>query len=108
VQSSLEPHTALAMSRIEAHYFSNEGFIQYNQILRNASALNGIPGVLVHGRYDMICPLENAVALQRVWHDATLNIVRDAGHSGMEPGTVDALIRATRDMAQRFGDQFGV
>jgi proline iminopeptidase len=96
------------MSRIEAHYFSNEGFIQYNQILRNASALNGIPGVLVHGRYDMICPLENAVALQRVWHDATLNIVRDAGHSGMEPGTVDALIRATRDMAQRFGDQFGV
>lgn len=107
VQSSLEPHMAVAMSRIEAHYFSNEGFMQYNQILRNASTLNGIPGVLVHGRYDMICPLENAVALQRVWHDATLNIVRDAGHSGMEPGTVDALIRATRDMAQRFGAQYG-
>lgn len=108
VQASLEPHAALAISRIEAHYFTNEGFLEYNQILRNASALSDIPGIIVHGRYDMICPLENAVELQRVWHEATLNIVRDAGHSGMEPGTVDALIRATRDMALRFGDQFEV
>lgn len=103
-----QPHVALAMARIEAHYFAHQAFIEPNQILREAGKLNGIPGTIVHGRYDMICPLDNALELSRVWHDAALHIVRDAGHAATEPGTVDALVRATRDMAMRFADEFNV
>ncbi|MFK8019158.1 MAG: prolyl aminopeptidase [Pseudomonadales bacterium] len=103
-----QPHIALAMARIEAHFFAHRGFIEPNQILRDGAKLNGIPGTIVHGRYDMVCPLDNAIELSRVWHDAALHIVRDAGHSANEPGTVDALIRATRDMAQRFSDDYRV
>ncbi|MFK7731087.1 MAG: prolyl aminopeptidase [Pseudomonadales bacterium] len=103
-----QPHLALAMARIEAHFFAHRGFLEPNQILREASRLNGIPGTIVHGRYDMICPLDNAFELSKVWHDASLNIVRDAGHSATEPGTVDALIRATRDMSMRYADDYSV
>ncbi len=103
-----QPHVALAMARIETHYFFNEGFLKKNQIMRDADKLNGIPGTIVHGRYDMVCTVDNAVELHKVWHDSTLNIIRDAGHSANEPSTVDALIRATRDMASRFADEFRV
>ena len=99
-----DPHLATALACIEAHYCLHKGFLEENQILNNAEQLKGIPGVIVHGRYDMICPLENAVSLRRLWHDAELHIIRDAGHSSSEPGIVDALIRATRDMARRFED----
>ena len=102
------PHVALALARIEAHFFVNEAFIEKDQILREAGKLKGIPGIIVHGRYDMVCPLDNAHALQKVWHDAALHIVREAGHSANEPGNVDALIRATRDMAKRFAEEFNV
>ncbi|WP_101758899.1 prolyl aminopeptidase [Oceanicoccus sp. KOV_DT_Chl] len=97
-----DPHTALALARIEAHYFVNNSFIEPNQILNNANKLAGIPSIIVHGRYDMVCPLDNAVALHNVWPDSQLNIVRDAGHSSSEPSIIDALVRATRDMARRF------
>lgn len=101
-------NVALAMARIEAHFFVHHAFIEPNQILRDAHKLKGIPGTIVHGRYDMVCPLDNAVELSRVWHDASLNIIRDAGHSATEPGTVDALVRATRDMALRYADEYRV
>ena len=97
-----DPHLALAMARIEAHYCINNCFIEENQILANVDQLQGIPGTIVHGRYDTICLLENAFSLHRLWHDSELNIVRDAGHAASEPGTADALIRATRRMAERF------
>ncbi len=97
-----DPHTALALARIEAHYFVNKSFIEPNQIIKNASHLEGIPGIIVHGRYDMVCPLDNAVSLHNVWPDSQLNIVRDAGHASSEPSITDALIRATRDMVRRF------
>jgi proline iminopeptidase len=96
-----EPHTALAMARIEAHYFINKGFLEPNQLLHNADKLAGIPGIIVHGRYDMICTLDNAVALHNVWPDSQLNIIRDAGHASSEPGITDALVMATREMAKR-------
>lgn len=108
VEHFSEPHVALALARIEAHYFVNEAFIEKDQILREADKLKGIPGIIVHGRYDMVCPLDNAHALQKVWHDAALYIVRDAGHSANESGNIDALIRATRDMAKRFAADFNV
>lgn len=100
------PHMALALARIEAHYFTHNSFIEENQILNNAKKLEGIPGIIVHGRYDMVCPLDNAQALHHRWHDSELHIIRDAGHSSREPGTVDALVRATRDMARRFSDDY--
>ncbi len=108
VEHFSQPHVALALARIEAHYFVNEAFIEKDQILREANKLKGIPGIIVHGRYDMVCPLDNAHALQKVWHDAALHIVREAGHSANEHGNVDALIRATREMAKRFAEDFNV
>jgi len=102
MESFADPHKAVSLSRIEAHYFVNGGFIEENQILLNADKLEGIPGIIVHGRYDMVCTIDNAHSLHRRWADSELHIVRDAGHSSSEPGIVDALIRATRDMSQRF------
>ncbi len=64
--------------------------------------LSNIPGILVHGRYDMVCPLDNAYDLSRAWPSAELQIIRDAGHSASEPGIVDALVRATDDIAKRY------
>ena len=92
---------ALAMARIEAHFFINKGFLEPDQIINNASSLAEIPGIIVHGRYDMICPLDNAMALHQAWPASELHIVREAGHAATEPGNVDALVKATRDMATR-------
>ncbi len=102
VDAFADPHKAMSLARIEAHYFVNGGFIEENQILKNASSLEGIPGIIVHGRYDMVCTIDNAQSLHRHWPDSELHIIRDAGHSSSEPGIVDGLIRATRDMSQRF------
>ena len=102
VKHFCDPHRALALAGIEAHYFVNKTFIEENQILKNAAKLAGIPGIIVHGRYDMICTLDNAVSLHNVWPDSQLNIIRDAGHASSEPSITDALVRATRDMARRF------
>lgn len=100
VDSFTEPHRALSLARIEAHYFMNNSFLEPNQILRDAHKLAGIPGVIVHGRYDVICPLDNAYALHQAWPDSELIIIREAGHAAREPGIVDALVRATDDMAR--------
>jgi proline iminopeptidase len=105
VDSFSTPHKALALARIEAHYFINQAFLEENQILRDAHRLQGIPGTIVHGRYDMICPLESAFALQDAWPDAELQIIRDAGHASREPGIVDALIRATDSLAKKLRPQ---
>lgn len=93
-------HNALAMSRIESHFFINNGFIEENQILNNLSKIEQIPTRIVHGRYDMVCPLDNAVTLHERWDSSELYIIRDAGHSASEPGITDALIRATGDLAR--------
>jgi proline iminopeptidase len=96
-----DPHVALALARIEAHYFVNRIFLKDNQLLADAWRLAGIPGVIVHGRYDMICPLDNAFALHAAWPEAELQVIPDAGHSAAEPGIIDALVRATNDFARR-------
>lgn len=95
-----KPHNALALSRIETHYFLNNGFVDENQILENMQAITDIPGRIVHGRYDMVCPLDNALSLHRSWSASELYIIRDAGHSASEPGNVDALIRAVNEIAK--------
>jgi proline iminopeptidase len=86
---------ALEFARIESHYFVNGGFLETeDQLLRDAHRLAGIPGVIVHGRYDLVCPLRSAWDLKRAWPAADLRIVPDAGHSAFEPGNTAALVEA--------------
>jgi len=99
VEHFADPHFALAMARIEAHYFIHKAFLQPDQILRDAHRLQDIPLTIVHGRYDMVCPLEQAHALHQVLPQARLHIVRNAGHSAFEPGIIDNLIQATDEFA---------
>ena len=96
-----KPHNALALARIETHYFVNKGFIDENQILNNMQPIKDIPGRIVHGRYDMVCPLDSALSLHQQWPNSELVIVRDAGHSASEPGLVDALIIAVADISKQ-------
>ena len=96
------PKTALSLARIECHYFVNNSFMVEDQILRYATRLQKIPGIIVHGRYDVVCPLEQAWALHRVWPQSRLQVVQDAGHSATEPGIVDALVAATNQFSRRF------
>ncbi len=86
---------ALGLARIEAHYFVNDIFLAENSLLGNAHRLRGIPGVIVQGRYDMVCPLVSAHELHQAWPQAEYRIVPDAGHSVWEPGVLQALIEAT-------------
>ncbi|WP_339803478.1 prolyl aminopeptidase [uncultured Marinobacter sp.] len=98
VEHFAHPHTAIALARIECHYFMNQAFLEPGQILRDAGRLAGIPGIIIHGRYDMVCPLDNAFALSSAWPQADLRIIRDAGHSASEPAITDALMRAVDDL----------
>lgn len=86
---------ALGLARIEAHYFVNDIFLPENALLSNAHRLRDVPGVIVQGRYDMVCPLVSAHELSRAWPRAEYRIVPDAGHSVWEPGILGALIEAT-------------
>ena len=99
------PHIAIALARIEAHYFVHNIFLEPNQILRHADRLQDIPGIIVHGRYDMICPLENAWELQRAWPNARLEIIPEAGHAASEPGIMNALVLAGIGMARMATDK---
>ena len=98
-----DPHLALSLSCTEVHYFVNNAFLENNQIIDNMNLLDQIPGVIVHGRYDMICPLDNAQLLADHWTQSELQVIRDAGHSSSEPGIIDALVRATDHFAREFG-----
>lgn len=86
---------ALSLARIECHYFVNRAFLQPDQLLRDAGRLADIPGVIVHGRYDLICPLRSAWDLHQAWPGSDLRIVPDAGHAAFEPGIARALVAAT-------------
>ncbi len=91
-----EPRYAIAFARIECHYFQNRGFFEFDgQLIANADRLADIPGVIVHGRYDLCTPVANAWDLSRVWPRASLRIVPDSGHAMTEPGIVHELVLAT-------------
>ncbi len=91
-----EDRFAIAFARIECHYFQNRGFFEADgQLIANAHRLRTIPGVIVQGRYDVVTPMETAFALHRAWPEAQFVVVPDAGHTTTEPGTVDAIVRAT-------------
>ena len=91
-----EDKQADAIARIECHYFVNKAFFKSNNyIIENAYRIKDIPTVIVHGRYDVICPVKNAWDLAKALPHAKLEIIPSAGHSASEPGIEDALIRAT-------------
>ena len=91
-----EPETAIAVARIECHYFINNCFFETdNYLIENVDRIRHIPAVIVHGRYDIVCPFLSAWELHRAWPEASLEIIPDAGHSVKEPGICDALVRAT-------------
>ena len=88
---------AIAFARIECHYFFNGGFLKSDdQLLADAYRLHGIPGIIVHGRYDVVTPAANAWDLRRVWPQVDLRIVPDAGHAMTEAGNIHELVSATR------------
>jgi proline iminopeptidase len=87
---------ATAFARIECHYFVNRGFFDVeDQLLRDVDRIRKLPGVIVQGRYDVVCPMMSAWELHRAWPEAQFEIVPDAGHSAYEPGIVHALVAAT-------------
>ena len=94
------PHVALSLARLEAHYFSHDSFLAPNQVLRDAYRLADIPGFIVHGRYDIVCPLESALQLYRAWPNAQLVVVPDAGHAASESGITDALLKSAQTVSQ--------
>jgi proline iminopeptidase len=91
-----DPEYAIAFARIECHYFMNNAFFETtNWILENVAKIRHIPGYIVQGRYDVVCPARSAWDLHRAWPEAELKIIDDAGHAAAEPGTKNALIEAT-------------
>ena len=86
---------AEAFARIENHFFFHDCWLEPGQLIRDAHRLHGIPGEIIHGRYDMPCPLRSAWTLHKAWPEAAFHIVEGAGHAGFESGIADRLIRAT-------------
>lgn len=85
---------------MEAHYFQNGCFMDPGQLLENAGKLGGIRGIVVQGRYDLLCPPSTAHALLKAWPDAVLRMVEAAGHSLYDPGVRDAVIAAIDDVSR--------
>jgi proline iminopeptidase len=98
-----QAHTMLAMACIENHYFFNDSWLQPDQLLNDVHKIADIPAIIVHGRFDTICPLQNAWQLHHDWPASELYIVPGAGHAATEPGITDALIRASDTLARRLG-----
>ncbi len=91
-----EDQKALSVARIECHYFMNRAFFSSdNYLIENASKIKAVPTVIVHGRYDVVCPVKNAFDLHGAMPHADLQIIPDAGHAVDEPGILKALILAT-------------
>ena len=102
IEKFADPEFALAFARIECHYFMNNSFFKSdNYLIENVDRIRSIPGVIVQGRYDVVCPMTSAWDLHRAWPEAQCDIIPDAGHSISEPGIIDALVKAT----DRFGQE---
>jgi proline iminopeptidase len=84
-----------AFARIECHYFMNAGFFHTDgQLIEDAHKISNIPGVIVQGRYDVVCPATTAWDLKKKWPKADLFIIPDAGHAAKEEGITSELIKA--------------
>ena len=92
---------AYALSRIETHYFVNDLFMAENALINHIDRIRHLPGIIVQGRYDMVCPIGTADALHRAWPEADYVVIPDAGHSAMEPGIRAALVRSTERLKRK-------
>ena len=88
---------------MEAHYFRNDCFMKPGQLMAQAGKLKVIPGIIVQGRYDFLCPPSTSHALAAAWPDAEIRIVEGAGHSLYDPGVRDAVMKAIADLASNLG-----
>jgi proline iminopeptidase len=93
-------HTSWALARLEAHYLRNQRFSPDDRLLRDVARVRHLPAFLVHGRYDLVCPLVGADDLHRAWPEASYTIVDDAGHSSHEPGIARELVAAMDRVAR--------
>jgi proline iminopeptidase len=93
----LDPEFRLRFARIVTHYWRHAAFLEDEQLLRDAACLNGIPGILIHGRYDVSSPLQTAWRLHKAWSGSELRVIADAGHGGgsLPQHVVDALNQFT-------------
>ena len=92
---------AYALASIETHYFVNDLFMEEGSLLQEIDKIRHLPGIIIQGRYDMVCPATTANSLHEVWPEAEYVIVPDAGHSAMEPGIRAALVRAAERLKHR-------
>lgn len=103
----LDPHSlnstrALPLTPfMEAHYFQNGCYMKPDQLLAEAGKLTGIPGIIVQGRYDLLCPPATSRALAALWPGSEIRVVEGAGHSLYDPGVRDAVMRAIADLASK-------
>jgi proline iminopeptidase len=86
---------------MEAHYFQHDCFMRPGQLLAEAERLAGIPGIIVQGRYDLLCPPATSHALAKSWRETEIRFVEGAGHSLYDPGVRDAVMKAIADLASR-------
>ena len=97
-----DPHKAVSLAVMEAHYFRHGIFLEPDQLLRGIDRIRHLPATIVHGRYDIICPMKSAWDLAKAWPQADLHVVL-AGHSAADPAIVDQLVQATDRLADRYG-----
>jgi proline iminopeptidase len=98
-----EDQFALSLARTECHFFNHHSFFEARTaLLSNMHKINHLPGTIVHGRYDVVCPVKNAFDLHALWPRAKLEVIADAGHLVDEPGITDALLRATEEFKSLF------
>ena len=93
-----EDRLALGLARIEAHFFTRHLFSGDRDLIARIGQIRRLPGIIVQGRYDIVCPIHSADELARAWPEAKYVIVPDAGHSAMEPGIREQLVLATEQM----------
>jgi proline iminopeptidase len=96
-----EDRMALGLARIEAHFFRHHVIAPKDDLIAHAGRIRALPGVIVQGRYDMVCPIISADELHRAWPEAHYVVVPDAGHSAMEPGIRAELVAATERLKRR-------
>ncbi len=101
VESFTQPGVAVSMARLEAHYFRNRAWLEPGQLIRDVQKIRHIPTTIVHGRYDIVCPVKNAFDLAADWPEAHFHVVV-AGHAAGEPTIADVLVRATDGLADKY------
>lgn len=92
-----EDHLAVSLARIECHYFNNRCWLEPNQLINDVPKIAHIPSILIHGRYDVVCPVKNAWDLHKAWPNSQLKILPTSGHGGGEEAIIDALVSATEE-----------